>query len=110
MGTQRFHHQHGGSLRHRLNDEHTWHHGMFGEMALEEMLVHSDVFHAHGRFVQHDVFHAINHEHGVSMRDRVHDARDIDHRNPCGGAGAVFVVWLSQIHGHSVQTRLFCRS
>src|SRR5699024_2653354 len=71
----------GASLRQRLNDEHAGHDRSPGKVPIEERLVVADIFNGHNAFAGHHLDDAVNHQHGITMRQPLQDLLNIKFHN-----------------------------
>src|SRR5215467_14038534 len=81
--------QDGGGLRHRLDDQHTRHHGARREMALEIVLVLRQVLDPGRPLVRDHVHDLVDHQKWVPVRYHFHDPRNADLRSLLRRAGRI---------------------
>lgn len=72
-------HEDGGYLRHGFNLKYAGHDGVFREVALEEELVHGEVFLADALGFSFKADDAVHHEEGVAVRQKFHDFADVEY-------------------------------
>src|SRR3990172_13008892 len=73
------HEQHPADLRHRFDDQHARHHGVAGEVPLEERLVVRDVLDPDDALLLLDLEDPVDEQHRVAVGDDGEDVADVHH-------------------------------
>ena len=77
MRPKTFHRQHAGGLRQCLYDQYAGHYWSPGKMSLEKTFIYRDRFDRANSFVWDELFHAVDKQHWIAVRQHRHHAADV---------------------------------